>query len=83
VRYELVLDVQLPFGMTVREELSCAPLGQNQCRVTYNCQFDASTGWRGVVGRFLLRNGLESGPADSLSRLQRAAEGAITRQGRI
>src|SRR5712692_1537039 len=36
---ELGLEVQLPFGITVRENLSCVPLGQDQCRVNYHCDF--------------------------------------------
>ena len=74
VRCCLGLDVQLPFGITVREQLSCTRLGPDQCRVTYNCDFDFPAGWRGALIRFFLRNRFDAGPADSLSRLQRAAE---------
>ena len=74
VNYELGLDVKLPFGITVSEDLSCAPIGQDQCRVNYHCGFGFLAGWRGAVTRFLLRRELNSGPVDSLSRLQRAAE---------
>jgi hypothetical protein len=70
----LGLDVQLPFGLTVREQLSCTRLGPDQCRVTYNCDFDFPAGWRGALIRFFLHNRFEAGPVDSLSRLQRAAE---------
>jgi hypothetical protein len=70
----LGLDVQLPFDITVREQLSCTGFGPDQCRVTYNCDFDFPAGWRGALIRFFLRNRFDSGPADSLSRLQRAAE---------
>ena len=74
VNYELGLDVRLPFGITVREDLSCVPLGQDQCRLNYHCGFGFPAGWRGAVARFLMRRELNSGPVDSLSRLQRAAE---------
>jgi hypothetical protein len=74
VNHELGLDVRLPFGITVRENLSCAPIGQNQCRVNYHCGFDFPAGWRGRFARFLMRREFDSGPIDSLSRLQQAAE---------
>ena len=32
VKYELGPDVKLPFGVTVCEDLNCAPIGQDQCR---------------------------------------------------
>ena len=72
--HRLALDVRFPFGVTVREDLSCVPLGAERCRVNYLCDFGFPAGWRGAVGRFLMRSELDSGPADSLSRLQRAAE---------
>jgi hypothetical protein len=72
--YELGLDVKFPFGITVREDLSCVPIGQDQCRVNYHCGFGFPAGWRGAVARFLMRREINSGPVDSLSRLQRAAE---------
>ena len=74
LNYKLGLDARLPFGVTVREDLSCVPVGQNQCRVNYNCGFGFPTGWRGVVMHFLMRRALDTGPADSLTRLQREAE---------
>jgi Polyketide cyclase / dehydrase and lipid transport len=74
VKYELRLDVKLPFGVTVCEDLNCVPIGQDQCRVNYNCRFGFPVGWRGTVARMLMRRELNSGPADSLSRLRRAAE---------
>ena len=74
VNYELGLDVRMPFGIRVREDLSCAPLGQDQCRINYHCDFGFPTGWRGAVARFLMRRELDAGPVDSLNRLQRAAE---------
>ena len=49
-------------------------VGQDQCRVNYHCDFGFPSGWRGAVARFLMRRELDSGPVDSLSRLQRAAE---------
>jgi hypothetical protein len=73
--YELGLDVKFPFGITVREDLSCVPIGRDQCRVNYHCDFGFPAGWRGTVARFLMRREVKSGPVDSLSRLRRAAEG--------
>jgi len=72
--YELGLDVKFPFGITVREDLSCVPIGPDQCRVSYHCGFGFPAGWRGTVARFLMRRELKSGPVDSLPRLRRAAE---------
>ena len=72
--HKLGLDVQMPFGLTVREDLTCAPVGLTQCRVSYHCGFGFPAGWRGAVMYFFLRRGLDSGPADSLTRLQREAE---------
>jgi len=74
VKYELGLDVKLPFGVTVCEDLNCVAIGQDQCRVNYRCGFSFPAGWRGMVARMLMRRELNSGPADSLSRLRRAAE---------
>ena len=74
LNYKLGFDARFPFGVTVREDLSCIPLGQQQCRVNYHCGFGSPTGWRGAMLHFLMRRRLDSGPADSLARLQRAAE---------
>jgi Polyketide cyclase / dehydrase and lipid transport len=74
LNYKLELDARLPFGVTVREDLTCVPLGQKQCRVNYNCGFGFPTGWRGAVTYFFMRRELDTGPADSLTRLQREAE---------
>ncbi len=74
LNYKLGLDVRLAFGVTVRENMTCAPLGPKQCRVNYNCGFGFPTGWRGAMMRFFLRRELDAGPADSLARLQREAE---------
>jgi len=72
--YELGLDVKFPLGITVREDLSCVPIGTDQCRVNYRCGFGFPAGWRGTVARLLMRRELNSGPVDSPSRLRRAAE---------
>jgi len=74
VNFEFGLDVKLPFGVTVCEDLNCVPIGQEECRVSYHCGFAFPTGWRGMVARMLMRRELSSGPVDSLSRLRRAAE---------
>ena len=74
LNYKLGFDARFPFGVTVREDMSCIPLGQQQCRVSYSCGFGFPTGWRGAMLHFLMRRRLDSGPADSLARLQREAE---------
>jgi Polyketide cyclase / dehydrase and lipid transport len=76
--YKLELDVRLSLGlwvvMTVHEAMDCVPLGDGRCRVNYHCNFGFPGGWRGRLLRILLSRGLKEGPADSLSRLKRAAE---------
>ncbi len=74
VNFRLGLHMQLPLGITVRENLTCFPLGLEQCRVNYHCGFGFPTGWRGAVMYFCLRRELDTGPVESLSRLQREAE---------
>src|SRR5271157_2093716 len=72
------LNVQLPFGITVREHLDCIPLSSTQCRVNYHCNFGFAKGWRGAITRTIMRRKLDAGPVDSLSRLKRAAEQRYT-----
>jgi hypothetical protein len=80
VRYLLNLDVELPFGLFVREEMDCIPLDNAQCRVNYHCNFSFPEGWRGNLLRALLGRKLDSGPMDSISRLKRAAEQLYNRK---
>jgi hypothetical protein len=47
-RRRLRLEVKLPFGVTVDEDLSCTPLDEIRCRVDYRCNFDFPRGWRGA-----------------------------------
>jgi hypothetical protein len=77
-RRTIGLNVQLPLGVTVREDLSCSAVSDTQCRVNYRCHFGFPTGWRGAIARVALRRELEVGPTDSLSRLRRAAESAFS-----
>jgi|SRR5271169_974388 len=72
--HRLRMDVNLPFGLNVREDLRCTPLDASHCRVDYRCDFEFARGWRGTLLRVLTNRNLDSGPADSLSRLKRAAE---------
>ena len=74
VHFRLGLDVQLPFGIAVREVLDCVPLGDSQCRVNYHCNFSVPGGWRGAIVRLVMRRKLDAGPIDSILRLKRAAE---------
>jgi hypothetical protein len=73
-RRQIGLNIQLPLGITVRENVSCTAVGDSRCRVNYHCDFGVPPGWRGVLARMMLRREMEAGPADSLSRLARAAE---------
>jgi hypothetical protein len=41
-RRTLGLNIQLPLGITVRENLSCSAVGDIQCRVNYHCDFSPS-----------------------------------------
>ena len=70
----LELTVQLPLGIAVREEMSCTPINDRQCRVNYHCHFALPPGWRGALLRLLTWRELRVGPADSLRRLKQAAE---------
>ena len=70
----LGLEVQMPMGIVVREELSCSPISDKQCRVNYHCHFSFPSGWRGALLGLLMRRELRAGPVDSLRRLTRAAE---------
>lgn len=73
-RHRLVMDLELPFGIAVREELTCTPLNADDCGVDYHCGFYFPKGWRGALTRVLMRREVNAGPVDSLSRLKRAAE---------
>lgn len=73
-RRTIGVNVQLPLGVTVCEDLSCSAVSDSQCQVNYHCKFGLPAGWRGAIARIALRRELEAGPADSLSRLKRAAE---------
>jgi hypothetical protein len=70
----LLINVNLPLGIIVREDLNCAPFDKDQCRVNYGCNFEFPHGWRGVLARLFLHKEIDAGPADSLLRLKRRAE---------
>jgi hypothetical protein len=72
--HRLSLNVKLPFGVTVREDMNCIPIGANQCRINYRCGFSFPAGWRGTLLRLAMRREVDSGPLDSIMRLKRAAE---------
>ena len=74
----LRLEVQMPLGIAVREELSCSPISDRQCRVNYHCHFSLPSGWRGALLRLLMRREFRVGPVDSLRRLKQAAERRFT-----
>jgi len=77
-QHQLGLNVQLPFGIIVREDLNCIPISNTKCRVNYHCNFGFAKGWRGAITRAIMRRNLDAGPVDSLSRLKRAAERRYT-----
>jgi hypothetical protein len=39
-RRTIGLNVQLPLGIAVREDLSCIAVNNTQCRVNYRCDFN-------------------------------------------
>jgi hypothetical protein len=73
-RHRLLIDVQLPFGVTAREDLTCIAIDADQCRVNYGCHFEFPRGLSGALLRLFLYREVNIGPADSLSRLKRMAE---------
>ena len=73
-RRSLRLQVEMPLGIAVSEELSCSPISDGQCRVNYHCHFSLPSGWRGALLRLVMRRELHVGPVDSLRRLKQAAE---------
>jgi hypothetical protein len=79
-RRSLGLEVQLPLGIAVREELDCAPISDRQCRVNYHCHFSLPPGWRGALLGLLMRRELRAGPVDSLQRLKQAAQKRFKRR---
>ena len=66
-QHKLGLNVQLPFGIAVLEDLDCIPLSSTRCRVNYHCNFGFAKGWRGAITRTIIRRKLDAGPVDSLS----------------
>jgi hypothetical protein len=73
-QHRLGLNVHLPLGINVREDLECISLDSTTCRVNYHCDFRLPAGWRGAILRLVMRRELDAGPIESLSRLKRAAE---------
>jgi hypothetical protein len=81
VNHKLGIDGRLPFGIKVRENMTIVPIDPTRCRVNYNCDFGLPAGLRGRILGLLLRRGFDSGPADSLSRLKRAAQRLVAIAG--
>ena len=48
-QHKLGLNVQLRFGITVREDLDCIPISSTQCRVNYHCNFGFANYRSGAV----------------------------------
>ncbi len=71
---KLEIQVRMPLGIKVHEDLDCLRIDERRCRVNYHCNFTFPIGLRGRLLRFLLRRELDVGPADSIARLKRAAE---------
>jgi len=72
--HSLRIDFQMPFGLRIVEEMRLTKIDGDRCRVIYGCNFEFPRGWRGILLRLMVSNELETGPADSLARLKRAAE---------
>ena len=75
-RGKLGMDVRLPLGITVREDMTVSPIDASRCRVSYSCDFGFPKGPRGALVRALIGRELTAGPAESLARLKAAAERA-------
>lgn len=73
-QHRLVMDIKLPLGIAVREDLRCIALDRSHCRVDFHCGFEFPSGWRGALTSAFAGHRLKAGPTDSLSRLKRAAE---------
>jgi hypothetical protein len=73
-KHRLRINVELPFGVNVREDLTCIAIDADQCRVNYGCHFEFPRGLSGALFRLFLHREVNIGPADSLSRLKRMAE---------
>src|SRR5258708_10012143 len=73
-RHRLVMDIQLPFGVAVYEDLRCTTLDAGQCRVDYHSGFEFPPRRRCALARVLMGRELDAGPVASLSRLKHAAE---------
>ena len=72
--HSLRIDFQMPFGLRVVEEMRLAKIDRERCRVIYGCNFEFPKGWHGKLLELMVSDELETGPADSLDRLKRAAE---------
>jgi hypothetical protein len=70
----LGMRVALPLGVVVTEEMSCASLAEDRCRVTYGCDFSFPPGLHGSIVRALFGREVQVGPIESLRRLKAAAE---------
>ena len=73
-RHRMDLEVQMPLGIAVKEELDCLPISERHCRVNYHCHFEVPSGWRGILLKTILWRELRVGPSNSLRRLKEAAE---------
>jgi len=71
---ELVLEVELPFGITNRERIQITPIDRHSSRVTLNPHFRFSPGWRGRFIESVFRRRISTVQVRSLRRLKRAVE---------
>jgi hypothetical protein len=44
IDHKLGLNINLPFGLRVREELDCIPINRTRCKVNYRCNFGLPAG---------------------------------------
>jgi hypothetical protein len=73
---KLGMDVRLPLGVTVREDMTVSPVDAERCGVSYSGDFGFPRGLRGALVRALIGKEMTDGPAESLARLKAAAERA-------
>lgn len=53
-RHRLPLDVKLPLGVLVHEDLFCVSLNARRCRVIYGCTFCSPAAWFGAVLQLMM-----------------------------
>jgi hypothetical protein len=73
-RHHVDLTTSLPFGFTGHNHITCIPLAEDRCQVTFGCDFDISPPWWAWLWEHPLADQLAASVAKALDRLKRAAE---------